>query len=104
MQQFREQVLTGAKVVDKLAQVFLKESGEQWILVHIENQGDEDRDFSLRMFRYTIESLTDTLPPVRVYRAGRPSAYNPFYCLSFIKRRLPLCINNTNSDNNSYIR
>ena len=52
----------------------------------------------------TIESLTDTLPPVRVYRAGRPSAYNPFYCLSFIKRRLPLCINNTNSDNNSYIR
>ena len=52
MEQLAQQALTGAKVVDKLAQVFLKEGGEQWILVHIEVQGDEDRDFSLRMFRY----------------------------------------------------
>jgi hypothetical protein len=52
MEQLGQQALTGAKVVDKLAQVFLKEGGEKWILVHIEVQGDEDKDFSLRMFRY----------------------------------------------------
>ena len=52
MAQFGQQALSGAKVVDKLAQVFLKEGGEQWILVHIEVQGDADPDFSMRMFRY----------------------------------------------------
>ena len=52
MEQLGQQALTGAKVVDKLAQVSLKVGGEQWILVHIEVQGDADQDFSLRMFRY----------------------------------------------------
>ena len=52
MEQLGQKALTGAKVVDKLAQVSLKAGGEQWILVHIEVQGDADQDFSLRMFRY----------------------------------------------------
>ena len=52
MEQLGQQVLTGAKVVDKLAKVFLKDGGERWILIHIEIQGDKDKDFSLRMFRY----------------------------------------------------
>ena len=52
MKQLIQQALTGAKVVDKLAKVSLKEGGDQWILIHIEIQGDEDKDFSLRMFRY----------------------------------------------------
>ena len=47
-----QQALRGAKVVDKLAKVFLKDGEEQWILIHIEVQGDADEDFSLRMFRY----------------------------------------------------
>ena len=52
MEQLGQQALKGAKVVDKLVKVFLKDGGEQWILIHIEIQGDEDKDFSLRMFRY----------------------------------------------------
>ena len=52
MEQLGQQALTGAKVVDKLATVFLKDGGEKWILIHIEIQGDADKDFSLRMFRY----------------------------------------------------
>ncbi|MEK7273882.1 MAG: Rpn family recombination-promoting nuclease/putative transposase [Candidatus Desantisbacteria bacterium] len=42
----------GAKYVDKLAKVYLKNGNEQWILVHIEVQGQQDKEFSLRMFRY----------------------------------------------------
>ena len=52
MEQLGQQTLTGAKVVDKLATVFLKDGGEKWILIHIEIQGDADKAFSLRMFRY----------------------------------------------------
>ncbi len=44
--------LKGAKYVDKLAKIYLKDGGEQWILVHIEVQGYPDEEFSLRMFRY----------------------------------------------------
>ena len=42
----------GAKFADKLAKVYLKDGTEQWILVHIEVQGDAEEEFSLRMFRY----------------------------------------------------
>ena len=51
MEQLGQQALTGAKVVDKLAKAFLKDGGEQWILIHIEVQADADTDFSQRMFR-----------------------------------------------------
>ncbi len=40
------------KVVDKLVQVFTKDGGEEWILLHIEVQGQYQKDFSERMYRY----------------------------------------------------
>ena len=52
MEQLSQQVQKGAKVVDKLVKVSLKDGSEEWILVHVEVQGDSDEDFSLRMFRY----------------------------------------------------
>jgi hypothetical protein len=52
MAQFDKQALKGAKVVDKLVKAFLKDGSEQWILIHIEVQGDADADFAQRMFRY----------------------------------------------------
>ena len=52
MEQRAQQALKGAKVADKLVKAFLKDGSEQWILIHIEVQGDADADFSLRMFRY----------------------------------------------------
>jgi hypothetical protein len=52
MEQLAQRSLTGAKYVDKLAQVSLRNGSEQWILVHIEVQGERDEEFSLRMFRY----------------------------------------------------
>jgi hypothetical protein len=44
--------LKGSKFVDKLVKVFLKDGNEQWLLIHVEVQGAEDKEFSLRMFRY----------------------------------------------------
>jgi len=42
----------GAKYVDKLVKVYLKNGEEQWILVHIEVQSYSEENFSKRMFRY----------------------------------------------------
>ncbi|QQK75331.1 Rpn family recombination-promoting nuclease/putative transposase [Salicibibacter cibarius] len=42
----------GTKYTDKLMKVPLKSSKEQWVLVHVEVQADEDNDFSKRMFQY----------------------------------------------------
>ncbi|MCH8293378.1 cytosolic protein [Candidatus Poribacteria bacterium] len=52
MEQLAQKSLKGSKFVDKLVKVFLKDGSEEWILVHVEVQGDEDEAFSLRMFRY----------------------------------------------------
>jgi len=52
MEQLSLTAVKGAKYVDKLVKVYLKDGEEQWILVHIEVQGYPDKEFSLRMFRY----------------------------------------------------
>ena len=52
MEQLSIRGMKGAKYVDKLAKVYLKDGSEEWILVHIEVQGYPDKEFSLRMFRY----------------------------------------------------
>ena len=60
MQKLSQQALKGAKVVDKLVKAYLKDGSEQWILVHIEVQGDEDKDFSQRCSATSIKSSSDT--------------------------------------------
>ena len=40
------------RYVDKLVKVWLKNGNEEWILIHIEVQGDYQKIFSERMFRY----------------------------------------------------
>jgi len=52
MEQLSKGSRKGAKYVDKLVKICLKNGGEQWILIHIEIQGYSDKDFSQRMFRY----------------------------------------------------
>ena len=38
--------------IDKLVKVFTRKGAEHWILVHIEVQGQVDKDFAQRMFTY----------------------------------------------------
>ncbi|MCU0469742.1 MAG: Rpn family recombination-promoting nuclease/putative transposase [Arcicella sp.] len=40
------------RFADKLVKVYTKEGNEKWILVHIEVQGYEDKNFADRMFTY----------------------------------------------------
>ncbi|MFQ5630407.1 MAG: hypothetical protein ACE5I1_16675 [bacterium] len=54
---------TGKRVVDKLVKVFLRDSSEKWLLIHIEIQGYEEAAFPERMFIYyyrIIASSTNT--------------------------------------------
>ena len=45
------------KYVDKLLKVYLKSGREEWILVHVEVQGSNDKFFEKRMFTYYYRIL-----------------------------------------------
>jgi len=40
------------KFVDKLVKVYQKDGSEEWVLCHVEVQGQDDPTFAKRMFRY----------------------------------------------------
>ncbi|MGA9225943.1 MAG: hypothetical protein WB217_06325, partial [Mesobacillus sp.] len=42
----------GKRIADQIVKVSLKNGRDQWILIHIEVQGETGADFSERMFRY----------------------------------------------------
>lgn len=52
------------KFVDKLAKVFTKAGDEEWVLIHIEIQGYDDKDFARRMFTYFYRILDKFSKPV----------------------------------------
>ena len=41
----------GRRLLDKLVQVYLRDGGEQWVLVHLEVQGWRDAGFAERVFQ-----------------------------------------------------
>jgi len=43
---------SGRRSTDQLVKVHLKGGEEKWILVHVEVQSDNDKDFAERMFQY----------------------------------------------------
>jgi hypothetical protein len=45
------------RYADKIIKIFTKSGKEQWILVHIEVQGYQDKDFAKRMFTYFYRIL-----------------------------------------------
>ncbi|NOX90325.1 MAG: cytosolic protein, partial [Calditrichaeota bacterium] len=51
-QRITKDAKTGRKIVDKLVKVFLKDGSEKWLLIHIEIQGQREKDFAKRMFIY----------------------------------------------------
>lgn len=55
------------KLVDKLAKVYRKDGGEEWILIHIEVQGQYRKDFGSRMFRYYYRILDKYAKPITAY-------------------------------------
>lgn len=77
---------TGKRIVDKLVKVYLVDGSEKWLLIHIEIQGQEEKEFPERMYVYnyrlfdkfrrevvSLAVLTDGNPQFRPteYRRGR---------------------------------
>ncbi|MCI0617689.1 cytosolic protein [bacterium] len=77
---------TGKRIVDKLVKVYLADGSEKWLLIHIEIQGQEEKEFPERMYVYnyrlfdkfrrdivSLALLTDDKPQFRPteYRRGR---------------------------------
>src|SRR6195952_1611159 len=52
------------KFIDKLVKVFTKGGEEEWMLIHIEVQGYNDKDFAKRMFTYFYRILDRYGKPV----------------------------------------
>jgi hypothetical protein len=52
LQQITRGAATGKRRVDKLVRVFLKTGEEQWVLVHVEVQGQRDDEFAERVYIY----------------------------------------------------
>jgi hypothetical protein len=51
-QKIARRAKVGKQFVDKLFKVWLKTGDEHWLLVHIEVQGDAEKEFPERMFNY----------------------------------------------------
>jgi hypothetical protein len=55
------------KVIDKLVKVFTRSGKEEWVLVHVEVQGQYRQDFAQRMFTYFYRILDKYQKPITAY-------------------------------------
>ena len=85
-QLFPTEEIEAPKFVDKLVKVYTKTGEEDWILVHIEVQGYDDKDFAKRMFTYFYRILDKYGKPVTAIaiftdanRKFHPAVYNYKY-------------------------
>lgn len=53
-QRISRRAKVGKRLADKLFKVFLNDGSERWLLIHIEVQGDYEKEFPQRMFDYHI--------------------------------------------------
>ena len=52
LQQVAREAVLGRRYVDKLVRVYRKNGHEEWVLAHIEVQGQPDINFPKRMYTY----------------------------------------------------
>jgi predicted transposase/invertase (TIGR01784 family) len=55
------------KIIDKLVKVFTKSGKEEWILAHVEVQGQYQKNFGSRMFTYFYRILDKYQKPIVAY-------------------------------------
>jgi predicted transposase/invertase (TIGR01784 family) len=55
---------SNTRIVDKLVKVFLRDGSERWMLLHVEVQGNNDKNFARRMFEYFIRLASKYGHPV----------------------------------------
>ncbi|NLW05221.1 MAG: hypothetical protein GX029_08375, partial [Pseudomonadaceae bacterium] len=52
LEQITKDAKTGRRYADKLVKVYYQNGTEEWLLIHVEIQGDPQPDFAERMFTY----------------------------------------------------
>jgi hypothetical protein len=74
-----------SRVVDKLVKIFLRDGQERWMLLHVEVQGSNEKEFARRMFAYYIRLFSKYGRPVAAIaiftgRGGKmPAVYEDRY-------------------------
>src|SRR5687768_5911578 len=53
-QQIIRQAKVGKRLADKLFKLWLADGSEHWLLIHVEVQGEFEREFPQRMFAYNM--------------------------------------------------
>jgi hypothetical protein len=56
-QQIVRGATAGKRLADKLFKVWLRDGQEQWLLIHVEVQGEREADFAERMFVYNVRAF-----------------------------------------------
>lgn len=64
LQQLAPESAAGRRVVDKLVQVWLLDGVEAWVLIHVEVQNQEEREFARRMYAYHSRLVAHAGRPV----------------------------------------
>ena len=75
------------KYVDKLIKVYTKSGKEEWILVHVEVQGSNDKNFAERMFTYYYRILDKYKKPITALAilTDKNKSFHPtFYKYEFL--------------------
>src|SRR5439155_25289575 len=53
-QQIIRRAKVGKRLADKLFKIWLKDGAERWLLIHVEIQGEYEKEFPERMFEYHV--------------------------------------------------
>lgn len=75
------------KFVDKLAKVFTKDGKEEWVLIHIEVQGYDDKDFAKRMFTYfyrILDKYQKQVTAIAIFTDGNKKFHPTSYEYEFL--------------------
>jgi predicted transposase YdaD len=75
------------RYVDKLVKVFMQNSEEKWILIHVEVQGYADKDFSKRMFQYyyrIFDQYDKHITAFAIFTDERPGFHPKDYVAEFL--------------------
>jgi predicted transposase/invertase (TIGR01784 family) len=78
------------KFVDKLAKVFTKAGKEEWVLVHVEVQGYDDKGFAKRMFTYfyrILDKYQKQVTAIAIFTDDNKKFYPTSYEYDFLGTR-----------------
>ena len=70
--------------MDKLVKIFLRDGSERWMLLHVEVQGNKEKDFARRMFEYFIRIFSKH--PDEMLKASM----NPFAAVLMVAKEVLL--------------